>query len=190
MRSLLLLSALLFCCAFAGQAVAAERNAGYKRTAANYEMPDVTLVNQDGKKVRLHDVVNSGKPVIVDFIYCTCTTLCPMQSANFTNFQERIGPEHEKVQLLSISIDPEHDSPKLMKEHLKRFGAKAGWSFLTGAKRDIEKVLKAFNALSQDKMYHYPLIVLKSPVSGQWVRIEGLIGTTLLVEEYRKILKG
>lgn len=162
----------------------------YSRSVVKYTMPDVTLVNQDGKKVRLQDFVNTDKPVIVDFIFCTCTTICPVLSANLTNFQERLGPEASKVQLLSISIDPEHDTPKLMKEYLKRYRAKEGWTYLTGTRAAIDQVLKAFSAPgSIDKMLHSPLLFLRDPASGQWVRIEGLIGTSILIEEYKKIIK-
>jgi len=162
----------------------------YSRSVVKYTMPDVTLVNQDGKKVRLQDFVNTDKPVIVDFIFCTCTTICPVLSANFTNFQERLGPEASKVQLLSISIDPEHDTPRLMKEYLKRYRAKEGWTYLTGTRAAIDQVLKAFSAPgSIDKMLHSPLLFLRDPQSGQWVRIEGLIGTSILIDEYKKIQK-
>jgi protein SCO1/2 len=161
----------------------------YKRAVHDYSMPDVTLVNQDGKKVQFKSVVKQGKVVILDFIFGTCTTICPVLSASFVNFQNKLGPDSEKVQLISVSIDPEHDTPKVLKEYLKKFRAKPGWDFLTGEKGDIESVMNAFNAYTADKMAHYPLTFVYSPVQNRWFRIGGLVATSELMDEYQKALK-
>src|SRR5512133_2026118 len=83
----------------------------YKRTVERYTLPDVVLINQDGKKVRLAALLNSDQPVVVDFIYGTCTTICPVLSAGFANLQNKLGPASQNVRLISITIDPENDSP-------------------------------------------------------------------------------
>jgi cytochrome oxidase Cu insertion factor (SCO1/SenC/PrrC family) len=80
----------------------------YSRSVQYYSIPSVSLLNQDGKKVNLRELVDSGKPVIFDFIYTTCTTICPVLSASFTNLRRELGEEAGKVQLISISIDPEN----------------------------------------------------------------------------------
>ncbi len=158
----------------------------YKKSIENYTVPDVTLVNQHGAKVKLVSLVNSGKPVMVDFIFTTCTTICPVLSAGFSNFQRRMGPAAGETRLISISIDPENDTPKKMKEYLKRFEAKPGWDFLTGNRKDIDRVINAFNASALDKMSHLPLILVRSPAANTWVRINGIIGTAELIDEYMK----
>jgi protein SCO1/2 len=160
----------------------------YKKTIENYVVPDVTLVNQDGAKVKLREVLSSKKVVMVDFIFTTCTTICPVLSAGFANFQRKIGPEMKDIHLVSISIDPEHDTPKRLKEYLKRYDAKAGWVFLTGSRKDITRVLEAFQAYTIEKMYHLPLAFLHSTRDNRWVRIYGLIGTSDLMAEYRGLL--
>jgi protein SCO1/2 len=157
----------------------------YKRTIENYVMPDVTLVNQDGKKVRFKALVETNQPVIVDFIYGTCTTICPVLSAGYVNLQNRLGPASNNVRLISISIDPEHDSPKVMKEYLKRYRAKPGWDFLTGSRQDIDKVMRAFNAYIPDKMSHYPLNLIRSPKDGRWTRLLGIMSSREFLEEYQ-----
>ena len=140
--------------------------------------------------MRLRDFFQTGKPVFVNFIYTTCTTICPVEAANFSNFQQKIGAESAKVQLLSISIDPEHDTPKVMKAYLQRFYAKDGWTFLSGPTNTIHQLMTTFNAGgSFNKMNHYPLILIKIPQSDQWVRLYGLVGTSTLLDEYRKIAK-
>jgi protein SCO1/2 len=86
----------------------------YQRSVESYTTPDVTLVNQDGRKVRLQEILTGNKPVMLDFIYGTCTTICPVLSAGFSNLQRKLGPAAQDVRLVSITIDPEHDSPEVM----------------------------------------------------------------------------
>lgn len=159
----------------------------YKRSIENYTMPDVTLVNQDGKRVKFKNLINSDKPVVVDFIYGTCTTICPVLSAGYANLQRKLGPNSANVQLISISIDPENDTPKVMKEYLKRYQAKPGWDFFTGSRADIDAVMRAFDAYISNKMYHYPLNLIRDPKNGKWVRIFGLTSTSEFMNEYKKV---
>jgi len=161
----------------------------YQRSVERYTVPDVTLINQDGKRVKLPALLNSRKPVIIDFIYGTCTTICPVLSAGFTNFQRKLGKDSPTVQLISISIDPEHDSPAVMKEYLKTYRAQKGWDFLTGTREDIDRVMKAFNAYIPNKMSHYPILFMKTPADSTWVRIYGLIGTSDFIAEFEKAVK-
>ena len=159
----------------------------YKRSIENYTMPDVTLVNQNGARVKLKNLITLDKPVVVDFIYGTCTTICPVLSAGYANLQQKLGEGSTKVQLISISIDPENDTPKVMKEYLKRYRSKPGWDFLTGSREDIDKVMHAFNAYIPNKMYHYPLNLIRNPKDGKWVRIFGLTSTSEFMNEYKKV---
>jgi protein SCO1/2 len=177
---------------FPAREVPGATGATYRKTIEVYNIPDVTLINQEGKKVRLKKILSTDKPVLVDFVYTTCTTICPVLSANFVNFQRKKGPEAGKIQLVSISIDPENDTPKTMKAYLKRYGAKQGWDFLTGSREDMDKVIRAFNALNGtvlNKMDHLPIILIKSPADHRWVRINGLIGTTELIKIYEEASK-
>ncbi|MGD0586569.1 MAG: SCO family protein [Oryzomonas sp.] len=160
----------------------------YKRTLESYTVPDVVLVNQDGAKVHLKEVIQySNKPVIVDFIFGTCTTICPILSVGFSNLQLKLGTNSRKVQLISISIDPENDTPKVLKEYLKRYRAKPGWDFLTGSRSDIDKVMHALNAYIPNKMSHYPLTLIKPPQEGKWIRIFGLLSSSEFLSECQKV---
>lgn len=157
----------------------------YKRSVEKYEIPDVTLINQDGKRVRFKSLVESDKPVVVDFIYGTCTTICPVLSAGFSNLQKRLG-DSQKVRLISITIDPENDTPQVMKEYLNRYRAKPGWEFLTGNRRDIDRVMHAFDAYFRNKMDHKPLNFIRSPKDGTWVRLYGLLGSQDFLKECQR----
>ena len=110
---------------------------------------------------------SSNKPVIMDFIFGTCTTICPILSTSFVNLQNKLGAASQSVHLVSITIDPENDSPRVMKEYLTRYRAKPGWDFLTGSRSDIDKVMTAFNAYIPNKMSHMPLTLIHSPGDGQ-----------------------
>lgn len=166
-------------------AVAAE--APYKRTVESLSMPDVVLVNQKGEKVRFKTLVESGKPVVVDFIYATCTTICPILSAGFTNLQRKQGQDSAKFQLISITIDPENDSPPVLTEYLERYQARPGWDFLTGSRADINKVMNSFGAFFPNKMAHRPYNFIRTSDQGKWVKLDGMIGGRDLLNEIEKL---
>ncbi|QEM70173.1 SCO family protein [Geobacter sp. FeAm09] len=158
----------------------------YQRTIEAYAIPDVVLVNQNGTKVRLREALKSDKPVVVDFIFGTCTTICPILSVGYANLQQKLGANSPNVHLVSISIDPENDTPKVMRDYLKRYRAKPGWDFLTGSRADIDKVMYAFNAYIPNKMSHYPLTLIRSPRDGKWIRIFGLLSSSEFMNECQK----
>ncbi len=170
-----------------GPGLAAQAPPPIKRTIEAYTVPDVTLVNQDGAKVKLKALLETEQPVIVDFIFGTCTTICPVLSAGYANLQLKLPNQAAKARLISISIDPENDSPKVMRDYLKRYRAKPGWDFFTGKREDIDKVMNAFNAYIPNKMLHYPLTLIRDPKTGKWVRIFGLMSSTEFLEECRKV---
>jgi protein SCO1/2 len=161
----------------------------YKRTIEKYQVPDVTLVNQDGKQIPLKSFLEGEKPVILDFIYGTCTTICPVLSIGFSHFQKKLGPGADKVRLVSISIDPDNDTPPVMKEYLQRYNARDGWDFLSGKREDIIAVMKAFDAFVVNKMNHFPLTILHAPGTEEWIRINDLISTADLMQEYNTLLR-
>ena len=168
-------------------APAGEAKPRYTRTEEKYAMPDVTLVNQNGERIKFRDFLKTEKPILLDFIYGTCTTICPVLSAGFSNMQRKLAPDPAQVRLVSISIDPENDTPEVMRAYLKRYGAKPGWEFLTGSRTDIDQVMRAFKAYVPNKMSHYPITFLLAPGEEEWVRIYGLIGTKELMEEYKRL---
>jgi len=158
----------------------------YKRTVESYSVPDVVLINQDGARVALRDLLQSDKVVVVEFIFGTCTTICPVLSAGYANLQQRLGPRSGEVRLVSISIDPENDSPRVMHEYLKRYRARPGWDFLTGKREDIDRAMRAFSAYIPNKMSHYPLTLIRTPRDGHWIRIFGLMSSSEFLDECRK----
>lgn len=167
-----------------GNAAAKERK--YARSMESYSLPDVSLINQNGEKVRIKSLLNSDKTVVIDFIYGTCTTICPVLSASFVNLQNKLGSDLRKVHLVSISIDPENDNPRVMREYLKRYRAKPGWDFLTGSRSDINNVMKSLDAYIPDKMSHFPLTLIHTPRESKWVRLNGIMSSTEFLAEYQQ----
>src|SRR5258708_2698941 len=98
-------------------------NARVQRSEAQYTAPDVKLVRDDGKTVSLPAELDDGRPVILNFIYTSCTTICPLSSQVFAQFQRALGAKHESVHLVSISTDPEQDSPARLHAYAQQFHA-------------------------------------------------------------------
>src|SRR3974377_1340649 len=86
-------------------------SAGTTRVVAEYAVPDVKLVRADGKTVSLPEELNDGRPVVLNFIFTTFTTICPVMSQTFARLEKLLGEDRDKVHLVSITLDPEEDTP-------------------------------------------------------------------------------
>ncbi len=181
----ILLYSILYLLILPGFSFAADQDR-YERSVESYTIPDVILLNQDGKPVRLKQLLETDQPVVVDFIYGTCTTICPILSAGYSHLQRKLGDNSGAVNLVSVTIDPENDSPAVLKKYLENYQAKPGWDFLTGSRMDIERVMTAFDAYFRDKMDHKPLTFIRSPSDGKWIRLYGLLSGADFLNEYEK----
>lgn len=161
---------------------------GYQRTSAAYSIPDVNLVDVDGTPVSLRAGLGGDEPVMLNFIFTSCTAICPVMSATFRQVQEGLGDERSKVRMVSISIDPENDTPARLKEYAARFQAGSQWRMLTGSLADSIAVQRAFDAFRGDKMNHEPVTFLRAGGPDQpWVRLDGLASASDIIDEYHKI---
>jgi protein SCO1 len=158
----------------------------YSRSSESYSIPPVTLVERNGRPVPLASVLGHKGPVLVQFIFSTCSAICPLMSGSFTSFQEQLGDGWEGVRLISISIDPEHDTPARLREYAAKVKAGAQWQFLTGKEEDIVAVQQAFNVYRGPKMRHEPVTFLRASPRTQWVRLEGLMSASELISEYHR----
>src|ERR1700730_6855554 len=102
------------------------------RRMTNYVAPDVALVRSDGARVNFAHELDDGRPVLLDFIYTSCTTICPVMSQTFAEMQKRLGSDATKVKMISVSIDPEEDTPSRLTEYAERYRAGGQWNFYTG----------------------------------------------------------
>jgi protein SCO1/2 len=163
--------------------------AGVRRSEASYAIPDVTLVNQEGQRVAARELLSTDKPVLANFIFTTCTAICPAMSATFTQVQQGLVGDSDKVMMVSFSIDPEQDTPKALAAYAKRFNAGPQWVFLTGSLDDSIAVQKAFDAYRGDKMNHVPLTLLRAAPDAQWVRYDGFASAADLVQDVRGMIR-
>ncbi len=160
---------------------------GYKRAFMSYQTPDVKLLDANGKRVSLRDRLDGDHPVMLNFIFTTCTTICPVTTATFSMVQDRLGAERARLHLVSISIDPEHDTPAKLSAYAKKFGAGGQWSMLTGSFEDSIAVQRAFDVYAGDKMNHRPVTFLRNRPGKPWLRIDGFASADELLREYRKL---
>lgn len=168
-----------------------KQSKGYTRAEKKYEIPDVNLVDMSNRPVRLRPMLDTGEPVLLQFIFATCTTICPVLSATFSAAQEPLDNMGGKYRMVSITIDPEEDTPKHLREYAQRFKSGGQWTFLTGSIENIESVEKAFDVYaSNNKMYHRPYTFLRSRAGAPWVRIEGFMSAKELVAEFQKMPDG
>lgn len=146
------------------------------RPAAGVELklPDAWLKDQDGRAVRLTSDVLGGRVAVVNFVYTTCTTVCPVLSATMAQLQQRLGKRlGEKVLLVSVTVDPLRDTPARLKEYAGQHGAGEHWRWLTGRKSDVDAVLKAFGTFTPDPVDH-PAVTLVGDAGGRrWTRLYG-----------------
>jgi len=117
------------------------------RTSAAYTVPDVELVRDDGKTVLLSQELNDGRPVVLSFIFTSCTTVCPMISAALAQLQRKLGPARDQVHLMSISIDPEFDTPARLREYASKLGAGPEWQHYSGTLAASQAAQRAFRRL-------------------------------------------
>ncbi len=108
--------------------------------------PDFALIDQDGNPVQLSSL--RGKVVLLDFIYTSCPGPCLFLSRKFSQFKKTLGERVGKeVVLLSVTVDPQHDTPAVLKEYARRYQADtAGWKFLTGTTQAIVSVAYQYGA--------------------------------------------
>jgi protein SCO1/2 len=164
---------------------AAGDESSYATKLSTYETPDVTLLGQDGQKYSLVALLDSERPVMLNFIFTSCTTICPVMTATFREVERRLGPDREHVQLVSISIDPENDTPTRLAEYAHDRGAGEPWAFLTGDLASIRSTQVAFDAYRGNKMNHVPITFLRASPDEPWLRIDGFAAASDIMREYR-----
>ena len=162
----------------------------YIRSRAEYTTPEVYLRDATGKRVTFAQALDYDGPLLMNFIFTSCATICPVMSATFGEVQEDLAAIDPRYRMVSVSIDPDYDTPKRLREYARLHYARDNWIFLTGDAAEIRKVIGAFDAIyrGDNKMYHLPYTYLRPARGWPWVRIEGLLSSADLIEEYRSML--
>ena len=169
---------------------AAREEPALARSFASYSPPAVDLLDASGRKVHFDELLTEERPVILQFIFTSCTTICGVMASTLAAANEDIGKLNGDYLALSVTIDPEYDTPERLKEYSEYFPPNAHWRLLTGRLADIQSVLKAFDAQFDGalKMNHQAYTFLRAAPGRPWLRIEGLMSAPQLVAEYKKLL--
>src|SRR5215467_346550 len=140
----------------------------------NSHFPNVELITQDGKKVHFYDDLIKGKIVAIDLIYTTCHYSCPLETARMAQVQKKLGDRvGSDIFFYSISIDPENDTPQVLKAYMEKFHIGPGWTFLTGKKEDIiflGRRLGLYTDASVNADGHIAHLLIGNEATGQWMR--------------------
>jgi len=134
-------------------------------------VPNVPVVTQDGKTVRFYDDLIKGKIVIISFIYTSCRDICPLTTARMAQVEEKLGDVVGRdIFIISMTVDPENDTPDKLKQYAEAFSAGPGWTFVTGKPEDVRAINYKFGDRSGKLSEHRNEIVVGNDVTGQWQR--------------------
>ncbi|HEY6807163.1 MAG TPA: SCO family protein [Gemmatimonadales bacterium] len=151
-------------------------------------IPDLQLVDQDGGTVRFYSDLVKGKVVAINFIFTTCTSICPPLGATFARIQKVLGARMgSDLQLISVSVDPAVDTPQRLKAWSDKFHRKPGWTLVTGPKPDVDQLLAALGSETAGRADHTPMILIGNDATGTWTRAYGLGGATQVMKTIESV---
>jgi len=161
---------------------------GYARKMV---IPEVDVLDQNGNALHFYSDLIKGKTVAINFIFTNCTTICPPLAATFARVQKEMGDKVGRdVYFISISVDPLTDTPERLKAWGAKFKAGPGWTFVTGDKEQIDKLLYALGASVSRREDHSPTVIVGNDLKGVWTRTYGLARTTQLEELIMNVIEG
>ncbi len=157
-----------------------------KRSMMEFKLTPTPLVRQDGTKTTLSKELDGNKPTVLAFFYTSCTTVCPVTSQILAGTQTLLGKDLKGARIISISIDPEYDTPERLIAYAKKFDARPQWQHYTGTLQDSIAAQKVFGAYRGDKMNHVPLIFVNGGGKKSWVQLQGFPSAEQVVKEFRE----
>ena len=159
------------------------------RSPAEKYFSDVELINQDGQKMRFYSDVLKNKVVVINTFFTTCTGVCPPINRTLERMQEALGDRLGKdAFLVSMSVDPETDTPSKLKEYSRRFHARPGWIFLTGKKENIDWALYKLGQYVETKDGHTNIIIIGNEPKGLWKKAFGLAKADELIKMVEDVI--
>ena len=152
------------------------------------DIPDVEVYDQDGRRLKFYTDLVKGRVVAINFIFTTCTTICPPMTATFRRVQQELAKgDTRDVRLISVSVDPLVDTPERLRDFASKFKAEPGWTFVTGDKMEMDSLLRALGAAVSNKNDHTPVILVGNDEAGYWTRAYGLSAPSALVKVINEV---
>ncbi len=164
-------------------------NLGEDTSAAQKYFTDVELLNQNGEKVRFYTDVLKGKTVVVNAFFTTCTSVCPPMNRNMEKIQEVLGERVGRdVFLVSMTVDPDVDTPARLKDYAQKFHAGPGWVFLTGKKENLDKALYKLGQHVENKDDHKTIFIIGNEPTGLWKKAFGMANVVELIQVVESVV--
>jgi protein SCO1/2 len=161
-----------------------------KVAMAEIDLPDgLSMLNQFGNQVDLREDVIGNKIVVIDFVYTTCTTVCPVVSTILSMVKTRLIERMDKdIALITITVDPTRDTPHRLLSYSKNFNPGAGWSWLTGDKKTVDKALSAMGAYTPNFEDHPAMVLIGDDSKSEWYRFYGFPAPDAIESKLRELL--
>jgi protein SCO1/2 len=137
------------------------------------DVEDIRLVDHTGRTTTLRDAIGDG-PALVNFIFTTCTTICPVMSTGFSQIQAGRPGDPVDVRLVSISINPSTDTAAVLRRYADKYQAGNRWRFLTGSADAVKAAQRAFEAYRGDRFSHEAATYVRTRGNAPWTVLEGL----------------
>lgn len=151
--------------------------------------PDVKLLDQNSRERSLKSDVIGDRIVVMDFVYTSCTTVCPVVSAIMGEVQQKLGGRVGRdVALVSLTVDPVRDTPARLRDYARARGAGAGWSWLTGSTTAVNDTLKGMGTWTPNFEDHPVVMMVGDGRSGKWTRFYGFADPAMLVAQVESLI--
>jgi protein SCO1/2 len=168
---------------------ATQSSAALHADPAGRPIPDAKVVDQNGRPHRFYTDLVRGKVVAINFIYTTCSTICPPMGATFGKLQKTLGARMGKdVFLISISVDPATDTPERLRAWGAQFHAKPGWTLVTGDKTELDRLSNALGVDTASPASHSPMVLIVNDKAALWKRVYGLGSTATLTQNIQQMI--
>jgi len=152
---------------------------------------DLPVTTQDGQKLRFYSDVLKDKVVLVSLFFTSCKASCPVTTAKMAAVQELLGEQFGRdIHFVSISVDPETDTPAVIRDYAAQFGARDGWLFLTGDKQDLRTIAYRLGHRYDQAESHPPLLLAADTRRGYWRKLMPNVATEPLAEMLRILAEG
>ncbi|HEX4603572.1 MAG TPA: SCO family protein [Candidatus Angelobacter sp.] len=167
----------------------AKKTSTFTADRAPAKIPDIKVMDQDGKPRHFYSDLVRGKVVVINFIYTTCTTICPPLGATFGKLQKNLGERLGKdVFLISVSVDPATDTPERLRAWGAQFKARPGWTLVTGEKAELTGLLRVLGADAASPENHSPMVLIVNDKAALWKRVYGLGSTAALMHNVEEMM--
>jgi protein SCO1/2 len=157
------------------------------RQQAPGALPAVNLVSMQGDSIALERALAAPVPLVLNFIFTTCSSSCSMQTAQLVQVRRQWLAQGQGLQLVSITIDPDNDTPQQLQRFAGGFGIREGWAFYTGRFDDLLAVQRHFDVYRGSKAAHPPVLLMRRSAAAPWLRLEGFADNASVIAQLREL---